>query len=229
MPSKVEIIKTEDAEIEEEEIPEIGSLDLNRTVVLKKYSDEVSAEMAKQVLSEEGISAIISKDDTGGMTPNLFSAKRIRLLVLNKDLENAKKILNIGDEKKIFDNFNSDMFLGLRTAVYHVDNLEKGKEWYSRALEINPYFNKPFYAGFDIGGFELGLNPDAAGIAIKNGGHVAYWGVSNIEAVFKHLLLIGAQRHEDIKEVGRGILVASVVDPFGNIIGLIQNPHFEGK
>ncbi len=211
----------------EEIIPKSGSLDLNRTVVLKKYSDEVSAEMAKQVLSEEGISAIVSKDDAGGMTPNLQINSRIRLLVLNKDLQRAKEILNIDIEKKSFDSFNSDMFLGLRTVIYHVDNIDKGKDWYSRALEINPYFDKPFYAGYDIGGFELGLDPDADNIGIKNGGQVAFWGVTNIEVVFKHLLLIGAQRHEDIKDVGGGILVATLVDPFGNIFGIIENPHFE--
>jgi predicted enzyme related to lactoylglutathione lyase len=161
------------------------------------------------------------------LAPNSQFTSRIRLLVLNKDLQKAKQILNIDASKKTFDSFNSDMFLGLRTVVYHVDNIERGKEWYSRALEINPYFDKPFYVGFDIGGYELGLDPDADNIGIKKSGHVAYWGVSDIEIVFKHLLLIGAQRHEEIKDVGGGIFVATLIDPFGNVFGLIQNPHFE--
>lgn len=212
---------------EEETVPETDLPGKSNTVVLKKYSDEISAELAKLVLSEEGIYAIISKDDAGGMAPNLQLGSRIRLLVLNKDLKKAKQVLNIEEEKKTFDCFNSDMFLGLRTAVYHVNNIDKGKDWYSLAFEINPYFNKPFYVGYDIGGFELGLVPNDDNIDVKNKGQVAYWGVSDIEAVFKHLLLIGAQRHENIKDVGDGILTASVVDPFGNILGLIQNPHFK--
>jgi|GEM_PF-394802 len=209
-------------EIEEEDI----SADQNRTVVLRKFQDEISAEIAKQALNEKGISAIISKDDAGGMTPNLQYVMRVRLLVLNKDLKRAKKILNLDEKKNSFDNFDSEMFLGLRTVIYHVDNIEKGKEWYSRALEINPYFDEPFYVGFNVGGYELGLDPDAENASIKQGGHVAYWGVSNIEEVFKHLIMIGAQRNEDIKDVGGGIMAASVIDPFGNVFGIIQNPYF---
>lgn len=214
-----EEIKIEEAE---EEITKPGSLDQNRTVVLKKYTDDVSAEMAKQVLSEEGISAIVSKDDAGGMTPNLQFNSRIRLLVLSKDLQRAKEILNIDGTKKKFDSFNSDMLRGVKTVIYHVDSIDRGKEWYSRALEMNPFFDKPFYVGFDIGGFELGLKPGADDISVNNKGQIAYWGVTDIEVVFKHLLLIGAQRQEDIKDIGGGVLTASVADPFGNIIGLIQ-------
>lgn len=213
----------------EEEEKDITPMELNRTVVLKKYPDEISAEIAKHVLDENGISAIISKDDSGGMTPNLQFVGRVRLLVFGKDLKRAKQILNIDNRKSPFDGFDSEMFLGLRTVIYHVDDIKKGKEWYSRALEINPYFDEPFYVGFNVGGFELGLDPDADSASVKQDGHIAYWGVSNIEEVLKHLILIGAQRHEEIKDVGSGILVASVIDPFGNIFGIIENPHFEIK
>lgn len=213
----------------EEEEEDITPMELNRTVVLKKYPDEISAEIAKHVLDENGVSSIISKDDSGGMQPNLQFVGRVRLLVFSKDLKRAKQILNIDNRKSTFDGFDSEMFLGLRTVIYHVDNIEKGKEWYSRALEINPYFDEPFYVGFNVGGFELGLDPDAESTSVKQDGHIAYWGVSNIEEVFKHLILIGAQRHEEIKDVGSGILVASVIDPFGNIFGIIENPHFEIK
>jgi hypothetical protein len=215
-------------QIKEEE-EDLTPMELNRTVVLKKYSDEISAEIDKQVLGENGISAIISKDDSGGMTPNLQFVMRVRLLVLNKDLKRARQILKIDGRKSSFDSFDSEMFLGLRTVIYHVDNIEKGKEWYTRALETNPYFDEPFYVGFNVGGFELGLDPDAEDASVKQNGYIAYWGVSNIEEVFKHLILIGAQRHEEVKDVGSGILVASVVDPFGNILGIIENPHFEMK
>src|SRR5262245_34316225 len=51
-------------------------------------------------------------------------------------------------------------FLGLRTAIYHGPDLAKGKAWYSKVLGIEPYFDQPFYVGFNIGGYELGLDPD---------------------------------------------------------------------
>jgi predicted enzyme related to lactoylglutathione lyase len=215
--------ETETPAVHKTKEPEDSSpLDQNRTVVLQKYSDEMSAEIAKQVLNQQGISSIISKDDAGGMTPNLQYVYKVRLLVLSKDLNRAREILNIGNKKDSFDGFDAGMFLGLRSVIYHVDNIEKGKEWYMRALGITPYFDKPYYAGFDIGGFEIGLDPDLTDTSVKAAGQIAYWSVSNIEEVFKHLLLIGAQRHEEIKDVGDGVLLASVADPFGNIFGIIQ-------
>ena len=51
-------------------------------------------------------------------------------------------------------------FLGLRTAIYHAPDLAKAKSWYSRILGIEPYFDQPFYVGFNVGGYELGLDPD---------------------------------------------------------------------
>lgn len=201
-----------------------GDYDSNRTVVLEKYYDEVSAEIAKQALADQGISAIISKDDAGGMNPALQFAYRIRLLVLNRDLSRAKEILNIGEKKNSFDNFSADMFTGLRTVTYKVNNLQKGIEWYTRAFGTAPYYEEAGYAGFDIGGFELGLILEGESTQLKEEGHTAYWEVTDIDEVFKHLLLIGAQRMEDIKDVGGGIRAASAADPFGNIIGIIHIP-----
>ncbi len=123
------------------------------------------------------------------------------------------------------------MFLGLRTVVYRVSNLKEAKSWYSRVLGIEPYFDQPFYVGFNVGGFELGLQPSESGGESKPGGVAAYWGVENIEASFKRLLDLGATKHGDVQDVGGGIRVATVTDPFGNIFGIIENPHFkiEGK
>lgn len=118
------------------------------------------------------------------------------------------------------------MFKGLRTVIYHVDDIEKAKQWYSAALGFKPYFDEPFYVGFNLGGFELGLDPDTTGIT--NGNNVlAYWGVENAEEVVKHLLELGAKINADIQDVGEGIKVASVTDPFGNVFGIIENPHFK--
>ncbi len=120
------------------------------------------------------------------------------------------------------------MLKGLRTVIYQAPDLGRTKEWYARAFGLTPYFDEPFYVGFNVGGFELGLVPDAP-LAQAPGGVLAYWGVDDVAAVFAHLLALGARTHEEPKDVGGGITVATVLDPFGNIIGLIHNPHFDPK
>jgi predicted enzyme related to lactoylglutathione lyase len=122
---------------------------------------------------------------------------------------------------------DSQPFLGLRTAIYAVNDLDKAKAWYSKLLGTEPYFDQPYYVGFNIGGFELGLNPDLSKAAPGPGGAVAYWGVTDAEAAFQHALRHGAAPHEAVQEVGDGIKVATVTDPFGNLLGIIENPHFK--
>ncbi len=118
------------------------------------------------------------------------------------------------------------MFQGLRTAIYKVKDLEKAKEWYSDVLGIEPYFDEPFYVGFSVGGFELGLDPDVEGL--KNGNNLmVYWGVENAQVTFDELLKKGAKSHSEPQNVGGNIVVASVFDPFGNIFGIIENPEFK--
>lgn len=119
------------------------------------------------------------------------------------------------------------MFLGLRTAIYHVENIEKAKAWYTTVLGFGPYFDEPFYVGFNVGGYELGLQPDGTGPSEKAEGVVAYWGVDNAEAAFQKLLGHGAAKYEEVQDVGDGIKAATVKDPFGNVIGIIENPHFK--
>jgi predicted enzyme related to lactoylglutathione lyase len=118
-------------------------------------------------------------------------------------------------------------FLGLRTVIYHAPDLAKAKEWYSQALAIEPYFDQPFYVGFNVGGYELGLDPDASSTPGGNGGAVAYWGVADAGAAFRRLIELGATERSNVQEVGEGIRVATVFDPFGNIFGVIENPHFK--
>jgi len=120
----------------------------------------------------------------------------------------------------------SKMFLGLRTVIYHVDNIDRAKKWYAEALGIQPYFDQPFYVGFNIGGFELGLDPDSSGVS-KGNNLVAYWGVENIEKTFARLLELGARKNSDIQDVGGNIRLATVIDPFGNVFGIIENPQFK--
>ena len=120
------------------------------------------------------------------------------------------------------------MFLGLRTVIYHVNDLEKARAWYARAAGVDPYFDHSCYVGFNVGGYELGLDPDVSDKAGAgdSGNAVAYWGVENLESSLARLLEIGATLHTNVQDVGEGILMATVRDPFGNILGLIENPHF---
>jgi predicted enzyme related to lactoylglutathione lyase len=119
------------------------------------------------------------------------------------------------------------MFLGLRTAAYHVSDIEQARNWYSAILGFAPYFDQPFYVGFNVGGYELGLQPTEAVATNKADGAVAYWGVDDAAAALKHLLEHGATLHEDVQDVGEGIKVAAVKDPFGNVFGVIENPNFK--
>lgn len=117
--------------------------------------------------------------------------------------------------------------LGLRTAIYPVDDLEKAKAWYSEVLATPPYFAEPFYVGFNVGGYELGLNPDTSTAKAGAGGAVAYWGVLDADAALARLLDLGGRLNEGVQDVGGGIRVATVLDPFGNVLGIIENPHFK--
>jgi predicted enzyme related to lactoylglutathione lyase len=119
------------------------------------------------------------------------------------------------------------MFLGLRTAIYHVPDIEQARDWYSSLLGFGPYFDEPFYVGFNVGGYELGLQPSEGEPGRKADGVVPYWGVDAAAAALKQLLEQGATLHEDVQDVGEGIKVATVKDPFGNVFGVIENPHFK--
>ncbi len=119
-------------------------------------------------------------------------------------------------------------FLGLRTAKYSARDLAAAKEWYRRVLGFDPYFDEPFYVGFNVGGYELGIVPDdAAGVDRAEGGGLAYWGVDDADAAHARLLGLGATAHEAVADVGGGIRIGAVRDPFGNILGIIENPSFQ--
>ena len=120
------------------------------------------------------------------------------------------------------------MIKGLRTTIYKVTDLARAKAWYAKAFGVAPYFDEPFYVGFNIGGFELGLDPDAPA-GPGPGGVLTYWAVDEVDATYARLLALDATKHEEPREVGGQIKVATVLDPFGNIIGLIFNPHFDAK
>ena len=118
------------------------------------------------------------------------------------------------------------MFLGLRTAAYYVPDIAKARDWYSSILGFAPYFDEPFYVGFNVGGYELGLQP-SEGSENRTEAVVAYWGVEDANVSLAYLLERGATLNEAVQDVGENIKVATVKDPFGNVFGIIENPHFK--
>lgn len=115
------------------------------------------------------------------------------------------------------------MFLGLRTVIHPAPDLPAAKEWFTAALGVEPYFDEPFYVGYSVGGYELGLDPDAD----VTEGAVAYWGVPEADAAMARLLDAGASERLAVREVGDGIRVGRVTLPGGTgTLGIIENPHF---
>ncbi len=122
----------------------------------------------------------------------------------------------------------TESFHGLRTVVYFVRNVKKAKAWYIKVLGLKPYFDMPqYYVGFNVGGYEFGLHPDNHKRSKNVGGVDAYWGVKNAEQSFKRLLKLGAKSYRPVEDVGGGIKLGVVKDPFGNLFGVIENPHFK--
>ena len=117
-------------------------------------------------------------------------------------------------------------FLGLRTAKYTAPDLAAARDWYAQVLGAGPYFDEPFYVGFNVGGFELGITPDSAAAPDRTEAGIAYWGVTSADSAHARLLELGATPYEAVQDVGGGIRIGAVRDPFGNILGIIENPSF---
>ncbi len=116
------------------------------------------------------------------------------------------------------------MFNKLRTVVYYVNDINAAKEWYKQVTGKDPYYDTPYYVGFDINGFELGLHPSDE--HTQAGNHTAsYWAVDDIQASFEKLKSLGAKVAQEISDVGDGIKVATLEDPFGNHVGLINGAN----
>jgi predicted enzyme related to lactoylglutathione lyase len=130
------------------------------------------------------------------------------------------------------------MLRGLATINYWTDDMEAATRWYSDMLGVEPYFERAgpdgrlAYAEFRIGDYEdeLGLVDRAwapAGAATEPGGAVMYWHVDDIAATFEKLLSMGAREYQPITpRGGKGFVTAAVVDPFGNVLGIMHNPHY---
>ncbi len=115
--------------------------------------------------------------------------------------------------------------LGLRTTIYQVPDLDKAKVWYAKIFKTLPYYDEPYYVGFTIAGYELGLQTEEKPLA-RSEATVSYWGVANMDEEYQYFLDNGAIVIEPPQNVGGDMMVVTVKDPWDNVIGLIYNPYF---
>jgi uncharacterized protein YndB with AHSA1/START domain/predicted enzyme related to lactoylglutathione lyase len=114
---------------------------------------------------------------------------------------------------------------GLRTLKLEAQDLAAAKRFYTGALGKDPYFDQPFYVGFEIEGYELGITPAESATA-GPGQTSTYLAVNDVDAEMGRWLGLGCTEHEAATDVGDGIRVGAVRDPFGNAVGFIRNLHF---
>jgi predicted enzyme related to lactoylglutathione lyase len=128
------------------------------------------------------------------------------------------------------------MLRGFATISYWADDVEAAKNWYAELLGIQPYFIRPeqgppAYVEFRVGDYqdELGIidrRYAPQGAAGDPGGAVMHWHVDDVPATFERLLSMGAKEYQPITPREAGWITASVVDPFGNVLGIVYNPHY---
>lgn len=123
------------------------------------------------------------------------------------------------------------MLRGMATISFWAEDHAAAKAWYSELLGMQPYFDIPGYFEFRIGDYqhELGVIDSRyapASYSKQPGGTIIYWHVDDLEASLERLLALGATLHQPITERGEGFVTASVLDPFGNILGIMSNPHY---
>jgi predicted enzyme related to lactoylglutathione lyase len=128
------------------------------------------------------------------------------------------------------------MLRGLATVSFFADDVTAAQAWYADLLGTGPYFVRPIegtplYAEFRIGDYqhELGIIDSrfaAHGRPDQAGGAVIYWHVDDVQASFERLVSMGATVHQEPVERGPGFVTASVIDPFGNILGVMYNQHY---
>ncbi|GGQ07954.1 MULTISPECIES: VOC family protein [Streptomyces] len=124
------------------------------------------------------------------------------------------------------------MLRGFATINFWADDLEAAKAWYTEVLGIAPYFERPGYAEFRIGDYqhEIGIvdrRYAPPGAAKEPGGAVAYWAVDDLQAAHRRLLALGAEEYQPVTAHGDGgFVTAAVTDPFGNVLGIMRNPHY---
>jgi len=128
------------------------------------------------------------------------------------------------------------MLRGLVTVSYFADDLTAARRWYTDLLGIAPYFASPADGPPAYLEWRVGDHEDELGIIDRRyaphqapaapGGAVVFWHVDDVQVALDRLLAMGAAEHEPLTRRGEGFITASVVDPFGNILGVMYNPHY---
>ncbi|KAB8189342.1 VOC family protein [Nonomuraea phyllanthi] len=123
------------------------------------------------------------------------------------------------------------MLRGFATISFYAADLDAARAWYTELLGFEPYFQVPGYIEFRVGDRqgELGVIDSRyapEGATERPGGAVMYWHVDDVKAALGRLLELGAQEYQPITERGEGFVTASVIDPFGNVLGVMYNPHY---
>jgi len=110
---------------------------------------------------------------------------------------------------------------GVQTVLHPVSDLARAKAVYAALLGVQPSSDSPYYVGFDAAGQQIGLVPGGGPQGMTS--PVAYWHVADIEAKLAEVTAAGATVKEPARDVGEGRLVATVTDPDGNVLGLLQD------
>ena len=110
---------------------------------------------------------------------------------------------------------------GIRTVLHPVSDLAAATPVYAALLGVAPQTEGPYYVGFEVAGQHIGLVPGGAAQGMTS--PVAYWHVADIEAKLAEVSAAGAAVKEASHDVGGGRLVATVTDPDGNVLGLLQD------
>lgn len=129
------------------------------------------------------------------------------------------------------------MLRGLTTVSFYADDVAEAARWYTKLLGIEPYYNRPgpdgrpAYLEFRIGDYqhELGLidrRYAPQGEPSGPGGARVLWHVDDLDAALARLVALGAREYEPVTEHGEGFVTASVIDPFGNLLGVMYNAHY---
>jgi predicted enzyme related to lactoylglutathione lyase len=132
---------------------------------------------------------------------------------------------------------NTQTLRGFATISYWADNVLAAKKWYTKLLNIEPYFERPeadgklAYVEFRLGDYqhELGIidrRYEPKNATPRIGGVIQYWHVDDVSETLEKLLSMGAKEYEPLTPRGDGFVTASVVDPFGNILGIMYNSHY---
>ena len=110
---------------------------------------------------------------------------------------------------------------GIKTVLHPVSDLEAAKKVYTALIGVAPQADLSYYVGYDVEGQHIGLVPGGGPQGMT--APVAYWHVTDIEAKLAEVTAAGAEVNEAVHDVGGGRLVASVTDPDGNVLGLLQD------